>query len=83
MRRHAVILRRISFGRRTSEGSLAFADLLCVIETCRLRGVDPWDYIASVIANGLKDIWVPGKFATGPEVGPQTEPSPSSIIKLS
>ena len=54
MRRHAVILRRISFGRRTSEGSLAFADLLCVIETCRLRGVDPWDYIASVIANGRK-----------------------------
>ncbi len=35
MLRHAVILRRISFGTRTSEGSLAFADLLSVIETCR------------------------------------------------
>lgn len=28
------------------KGSLAFSSLLSVIETCRLRKVDPWTYIA-------------------------------------
>ncbi len=37
--RHAVISRRISFGTRTTEGSQAYAALLSVIETCRLRTV--------------------------------------------
>lgn len=54
--RHAVIARRISYGTRTSEGSLAYCSLLSVIETCRLRKVDPWSYIASVIAQGRKGI---------------------------
>lgn len=35
--RHAVIARKIGFGTRTSEGSLAYSSLLSVIETCRLR----------------------------------------------
>ena len=47
--RHAVIARRISHGTRTSEGSIAYSCLLSVIETCRLRQVNPWEYISSVI----------------------------------
>lgn len=54
--RHAVISRRISFGTRTSEGSRAYACLLSVIETCRLRGHDPWPYIAETIALGRKGL---------------------------
>ncbi len=52
--RHAVIARRISFGTRTTEGSRAYAALLSVIETCRLRGQDPWTYIAETVALGRK-----------------------------
>lgn len=52
--RHAVIARRISYGTRTSEGSLAYCSLLSVIETCRLRQVNPWTYIANVIALARK-----------------------------
>lgn len=48
--RHAVIARRIGFGTRTSEGSLAYSSLLSVIETCRLRDINPWIYIAEVLA---------------------------------
>jgi len=54
--RHAVISRRISFGTRTSEGSLAYAALLSVIETCRLREQDPWEYISQTITLGRKGI---------------------------
>ena len=52
--RHAVISRRISFGTRTSEGSRAYAALLSVLETCRLRGQDPWEYLAQTIALARK-----------------------------
>lgn len=52
--RHAVISRRISFGTRTSEGSLAYACLLSVIETCKRRNQDPWQYIAQTIARARK-----------------------------
>ncbi len=48
--RHAVIARNIGFGTRTREGSLAYSSLLSVIETCRLREINPWIYIASVLA---------------------------------
>jgi len=54
--RHAVISRRISFGTRTTEGSMAYAALLSVIETCRLRNQDCWQYIAQTIALGRKGI---------------------------
>ena len=54
--RHAVISRRISFGTRTSEGSNAYAALLSVIETCRLRNIDPWEFISQTIALGRKGI---------------------------
>jgi hypothetical protein len=54
--RHAVIARRIGFGTRTSEGSLAYSSLLSVIETCRLRQINPWIYIAQVLALARKGI---------------------------
>ena len=52
--RHWVIARRISFGTRTAQGSLAFALLASVIETCRQRKVSPWPYIAEVIKQRRK-----------------------------
>ena len=57
--RHAVISRRISYGTRTSEGSRAYSALLSVIETCRLRNLNPWEYIARVIALARKGIHPP------------------------
>ena len=60
--RLAVIARRLSFGTRTQEGSAAYAASLSVIETCRRRRIDPWPYIASVLArarNGIQNIPLP------------------------
>jgi transposase len=47
--RHAVIARRLSFGTRTDEGSRFYAAGLSVIETCRKRGVDVWNYVRDLI----------------------------------
>ncbi|HSR52487.1 MAG TPA: IS66 family transposase [Acidobacteriota bacterium] len=52
--RHWVILRRISQGTHTEQGSRALALLASVIETCRKRDVLPWPYLASVIAERRK-----------------------------
>ena len=57
--RHAVIARRIGYGTRTSEGSLAYSSLLSVIETCRLRQLNPWEYISSVIKLARKGLSPP------------------------
>lgn len=54
--RHAVIARRISYGTRTTEGSLAYCSVLSVIETCRLRKVDPWSYVAQVLTQARRGI---------------------------
>jgi transposase len=43
--RHWVILRRISYGTRTEQGSRIFAILASVIETCRIRLQCPWRYL--------------------------------------
>jgi len=40
-------------GTRTTEGSRAYTALLSVIETCRLRNQDPWQYIGQTIALGI------------------------------
>jgi transposase len=48
--RHWVIARRLSHGTRTPEGSGVLGILASVIETCRIRGILPWPYLASVIA---------------------------------
>jgi len=57
--RHWVILRRISYGTRTEEGSCVFAILISVIETCRKRQQSPWIYLAAVINNRRMGIAVP------------------------
>jgi hypothetical protein len=57
--RHAVIARQIGFGTRTHEGSLAYSSLLSVIETCRLRDINPWTYIAKVLALARQGIGPP------------------------
>ncbi len=54
--RHAVIARRISYGTRSSEGSLAYCSILSVVETCRLRKVDPWSYIAILLTKARRGI---------------------------
>ena len=57
--RHCVILRRISYGTRTHQGSRIFAILASVIETCRLRDRSPWRYLETVIAAGRAGLPVP------------------------
>jgi hypothetical protein len=57
--RHWIIGRQISFGTRSDEGSRGFALLASVIETCRLRGVSPWPYLAEVITARRKNSSVP------------------------
>ena len=57
--RHAVIARRISHGTRTTEGSIAYSSLLSVVETCRLRQINPWEYISSVIKLARKGLSPP------------------------
>jgi hypothetical protein len=52
--RHWVILRRITHGTRTEQGSRALALLISVIETCRKRKHLPWPYLAQVIAERRK-----------------------------
>jgi len=52
--RHAVIARRISHGTRSHERSKAYAALLSVIETCRLRNLNPWTFLAEVIRQRRK-----------------------------
>jgi hypothetical protein len=57
--RHAVIARKIGFGTRTYEGSLAYSSLLSIIETCRLRKFNPWIYLAEVLALARKGLAPP------------------------
>ena len=57
--RHWVILRRISYGTRTEDGSRVLAILISVIETCRKRQQSPWIYLAIVIRNRRSGIEVP------------------------
>jgi len=57
--RHAVIARRISLGTRTDEGSRFYAAALSVIETCRKRGVETWDYACGLIAAARANLPAP------------------------
>ena len=52
--RHWVIARLISQGTRTEQGTRAFGLLASVIETCRMRKILPWPYLAKVIAERRK-----------------------------
>lgn len=53
--RHWVLLRKITFGSRTAQGSRVVALLASVIDTARLRDVNPWEFIAQVLAERRKN----------------------------
>lgn len=57
--RHWVIIRRLTQGTRTPEGTRVVALLASVIETCRRRQALPWPYLASVLAERRKGNPVP------------------------
>ncbi len=57
--RHWVILRRISYGTRTSQGSRVFALLASIIDTCRKRKASPWRFLAEVIDRRRRGEQVP------------------------
>ena len=57
--RHWVILRRISYGTRTEEGSCVLAILISIIETCRKRQQSPWVFLATVIHHRRSGLAVP------------------------
>lgn len=59
MLRHWVILRRITQGTRTEQGSRALALLASVIETCRRRAASPLRYLKEVIALRRQGLDVP------------------------
>ena len=54
--RWVVLYRKITFGTRTPEGSRSFAATLSVVKTCRLRNIDPWNYVAQTIARARKGL---------------------------
>ena len=66
--RHWMILRRLCYGTRTKQGSRTIGLLASVIETCRLRNVLPWNYLAEVIAERRKGFDPPPipEFSTSP-----------------
>lgn len=53
--RHWVLLRKITFGSLTTQGSRVVALLASVIDTARLREVNPWGFIAEVLAERRKN----------------------------
>lgn len=53
--RHWVLLRKITFGSRTAQGSRVIALLASVIDTARLRQLNPWDFIAQALAERRKN----------------------------
>ena len=57
--RHWVILRRISQGTRSEQGSRALALLASVIETCRLRLSSPLRYLREVFARRRQGLEAP------------------------
>jgi transposase len=59
MLRHWVILRRITYGTRTKQGSKALTVIASVIETCRKRQASPLRYLASVIERRRQGLEVP------------------------
>jgi transposase len=64
--RHWVILRRITYGTRTPQGSRAFALLASIIDTCRKRQACPWRYLAEVIDRGRRGHPLPSLPVAGP-----------------
>ena len=48
--RHWVIVRKLTQGPRTEQGSRHLALLASIIDTCRQRGHSPWNYLQTVLA---------------------------------
>lgn len=63
--RHWVILRRISHGTRSEDGSRLFAILISVIETRRIQNLSPWTYLHSVIRQRRLGLPAPKVFGQG------------------
>jgi hypothetical protein len=59
MLRHWVILRKISQGTRSKQGSRALALIASVIETCRQREASPLRYLTAVIERRRQGLDVP------------------------
>ena len=57
--RHWLILRRITHGTRTDQGSKTLAIMTSIFETCRLRNASPLRYVAQTIAARRKGLDVP------------------------
>jgi hypothetical protein len=57
--RHWVILRRITHGTRTNQGSLAVATFASIIETCRLPNASPWRYLHQLFVLRRKGMEAP------------------------
>ena len=57
--RHWVILRRITQGTRTPQGSLALATFASIIGTCRLRQASPLRYLHQVIDARRQGLAIP------------------------
>jgi len=54
--RHWVIMRRLTYGTRTAQGSRTLSLLASVIDTCRQRRASPWTFIADTIRNRRKGL---------------------------
>ena len=57
--RHAVIWRKQSGGPRSASGAAYLGAIWSVVETCRQRGRDVWDYLAECIAAARRGQAVP------------------------
>jgi transposase len=51
-----LINKAVHFCPGLAQGSLAYCSVLSVIETCRLRKVDPWAYIAMILTQARRGI---------------------------
>jgi transposase len=63
MLRHWVIHRRITYGTRTHAGTRAFGIIASVVDTCRLRKINPWQFLTSTLTarrNGATSVSLVG-----------------------
>jgi transposase len=58
--RMLVISRKISFGSQSEQGMLTTGRLRTVTGTCKMRGINTWDYLTEVVSAHRRGIPVPG-----------------------
>ncbi len=49
---HIVINRKVSFGSNTAHGARRYCIIHTIVETCKLQGIDPIDYIRRAYVSG-------------------------------